>query len=295
MGKALFTGAATALVTPFKNDTVDVAALDALIERQLEADIQALFPVGTTGEPATLSIEEWELVIRRTVIVSRGRVPVIAGTGGNDTRDVIERAQRAKVLGADAQLCVTPYYNKTTQQGLLAHYQAIARETELPIILYSVPSRTGMSIAPETCAELAKSEQIIGLKEAGGDVGRAIDILALCGGALPLYCGSDEITVPMLAAGASGVVSVLSNALPEALVQLTREWAAGNMGSAAALQRRYQPLIRLLFRQVSPIPVKAALAAMGLCENSLRLPLFPLTEEEQAPLIAELRRLEVLR
>ena len=152
-----------------------------------------------------------------------------------------------------------------------------------------------MSIAPETCAELAKSEQIIGLKEAGGDVGRAIDILALCGGDLPLYCGSDEITVPMLAAGASGVVSVLSNALPEVLVQLTREWAAGNVGSAAALQWRYQPLIRLLFRQVSPIPVKAALAAMGLCENSLRLPLFPLTEDEQAPLIAELRRLEGLR
>ena len=295
MSKALFTGAATALVTPFKNNAVDVAALDMLVERQLAAGIQALFPVGTTGEPASLSIDEWELVIRRTVDVCHGRVPVIVGTGGNNTRDVIGRAARAKALGADAQLCVTPYYNKTTQAGLLAHYRAIAEGSSLPVIAYSVPGRTGMSIAVETCAELARMDQIVGLKEAGGDVGRAADIRALCGDALPLYCGSDEITVPMLSIGASGVVSVLSNVVPQAVALLTRFWASGAAPMAASLQLQYQPLIRLLFRQVSPIPVKAAMAALGLCENSLRLPLVPLTKEEQAPLIAELKRLEVLK
>ena len=295
MGKALFTGAATALVTPFKGDGIDVPALDRLIERQLEAGIQALFPVGTTGEPATLSVEEWELVIRRTVEICHGRIPVIAGTGGNNTRDVIDRAVRAKALGADAQLCVTPYYNKTTQEGLFAHYRAIAEATSLPIIVYSVPSRTGMSVAVDTCARLSQLDQIVGLKEAGGDVGRAIDIRAACGDALPIYFGSDEITVPMLSVGASGVVSVLSNALPEAVVGMTNAWFAGDTAAAAAMQLKYQPLIRLLFRQVSPIPIKAALAAMGLCENSLRLPLLALDEAEQAPLLAELRRLEVLK
>ncbi|MBO4298389.1 MAG: 4-hydroxy-tetrahydrodipicolinate synthase, partial [Clostridia bacterium] len=192
MGKALFTGAATALVTPFKGDGIDVPALDRLIERQLEAGIQALFPGGPTGEPATLSVEEWELVIRRTVEICHGRIPVIAGTGGNNTRDVIDRAVRAKALGADAQLCVTPYYNKTTQEGLFAHYRAIAEATSLPIIVYSVPSRTGMSVAVDTCARLSQLDQVVGLKEAGGDVGRAIDIRAACGDALPIYCGSDE-------------------------------------------------------------------------------------------------------
>ena len=294
MGKALFRGAATALITPFRGGEVDVPALDALVERQLDAGIRALFPVGTTGEPATLSVEEWELVIRRTVAVCGGRVPVIAGTGGNNTRDVLERAARAKALGTDAQLCVTPYYNKTTQQGLLAHYRAVAEGSGLPIIVYSVPGRTGMSIAPETCMQLADMEMVVGLKEAGGDAGRAADILAACGDRLPLYCGSDEISVPLLSIGASGVVSVLSNVLPEAVVRLAGAVAAGDIRTAAALQLRYQPLVRLLFRQVSPIPVKAALAAMGLCENSLRLPLLPLTEEEQAPLIAELRKLEVI-
>ena len=294
MGKALFRGAATALITPFRGGEVDVPALDALVERQLDAGIRALFPVGTTGEPATLSVEEWELVIRRTVAVCGGRVPVIAGTGGNNTRDVLERAARAKALGADAQLCVTPYYNKTTQQGLLAHYRAVAEGSGLPMIVYSVPGRTGMSIAPETCLQLADMEMVVGLKEAGGDAGRAADILAACGDRLPLYCGSDEISVPLLSIGASGVVSVLSNVLPEAVVRLAGAVAAGDIRTAAALQLRYQPLVRLLFRQVSPIPVKAALAAMGLCENSLRLPLLPLTEEEQAPLIAELRKLEVI-
>ena len=189
---------------------------------------------------------------------------------------------------------MTPYYNKTTQRGLLEHYRTVAEQSALPLIAYSVPSRTGMSISLETCAGLSGIEQVIGLKEAGGDVARAADILALCGEKLPLYCGSDELTVPMLSIGASGVVSVLSNALPDAVISMTQAWAAGNTAKAAALQLRYQPLIRLLFRQVSPIPVKAAMAAMGLCENSLRLPLTALEAEEEAPLLAELRRLEVL-
>ena len=295
MGRLLFQGAATALVTPFRDGGVDVPALDRMVERQLDAGIQALFPCGTTGEPATLSADEWALVIRRTVEIVHGRVPVIAGTGGNDTRDVLARAERARDLGADAQLCVTPYYNKTTQKGLLAHYRAITAGSDLPVLVYSVPGRTGMSIAPETCAALAEDGQIIGLKEAGGDAGRAADILALCGGRLPVYCGSDEITVPMLAIGAAGVVSVLSNIVPGQVVEMTRRLAGGDVRGAAALQLRYQPLTRLLFRQVSPIPVKAALGAMGLCENSLRLPLTALEGDELLPLIAELKRLEVIQ
>ena len=295
MSKALFTGAATALVTPFRNGTVDVPALDRMVERQLAAGTQALFPVGTTGEPATLETEEWELVLRRTVELCRGRIPVIAGTGGNNTRDVLARAERARALGADAQLCVTPYYNKTTQRGLIAHYQAIARESGLPVILYSVPGRTGMSIAVDTCEALSHEDGIIGLKEAGGDVGRAADIRAACGDRLPLYSGSDELNVPMLSIGAAGLVSVLGNLVPEQTVKMAAAWAAGDTNTAMVLQLTYQPLIRLLFRQVSPIPVKAALAAMGLCENSLRLPLVPLEGPESEPLMAELRRLEVIK
>ncbi len=294
MAKALFTGAATALVTPFKNGCIDIPALDRLVEGQLDAGIQALLPVGTTGEPATLSVEEWKLVIRRTVDICHGRIPVIAGTGGNNTQDVIDRATRAKALGADAQLCVTPYYNKTTQRGLYEHYRMIAEDSALPVIVYSVPSRTGMSIALETCVRLSRLPQIIGLKEAGGDVARSADILAACGNDLPLYSGSDELTVPLLSIGASGVVSVLSNAVPQAVVGMTSAWFSGDVRSAAAVQLKYLPLIRLLFKQVSPMPIKAMMGAMGLCENSLRPPVSPLDDEEQAPLLAELKKLEII-
>ena len=295
MKKPLFVGAATALITPMQKDgSVDYQALEALIENQLANGIQALVPCGTTGEPATLSLDEWQEVIRRTVLQVHHRVPVIAGTGGNNTRDVIERAALAKALGADAQLCVTPYYNKTTQEGLTAHYRAIADASELPLILYSVPSRTGMAISLETLKKLSLHPNIIGLKEAGGDIGRTGDILAACGDELPVFCGSDEMTVPMLSLGAAGVISVLSNALPSAVAGMTESWMNGNIAEARTLQLRYLPLIRLLFRQVSPIPIKAVMHLMGLCENELRLPLLPLDAEAEQVLRSELVRLKVL-
>ena len=294
MKAPLFKGSATALITPMKNGEIDLPALDRLLERQLSGGIQALVPCGTTGEPATLSPEEWRTVIARTVDVVGKRVPVIAGTGGNNTRDVIEKANLARQLGADAQLCVTPYYNKTTQEGLLAHYRAIARETALPVILYSVPARTGMAISVDTLKELSRLDQIVALKEAGGDIARAADIRVACGDDLPLYCGADEMTVPMLSIGASGVISVLSNAMPEAVRAMTDAWFSGNVSEAGRAQLLLLPLIRLLFRQVSPIPIKAALHLMGVCENELRLPLVPLSGDSLEPLRRELERLEVL-
>ena len=219
---------------------------------------------------------------------------MIAGTGGNNTRDVLERAALAKTLGADAQLCVTPYYNKTTQEGLTAHYRLIARESPLPVIMYSVPSRTGMAISLETIKKLCGEPAVIGLKEAGGDIGRTGDIIAACGDEMPVFSGSDEITVPMLSLGAHGVISVLSNALPAQVAEMTGSWFSGDLLKARRLQLSLLPLIRLLFQQVSPIPIKAALFLMGRCENVLRLPLLPLDEDAMEPLRQELTRLHVL-
>ena len=294
MKTPLFRGAATALITPMRDGNVDYQALEKLIDSQLENGIQALVPCGTTGEPATLSPDEWREVIRFTVDRVQHRVPVIAGTGGNNTRDVIERAAVARSLGADAQLCVTPYYDKTTQEGLTAHYHAIADGSALPVILYSVPSRTGMAISLDTLKTLSRHSNIIALKEAGGDIGRTGDIIAACGDDLPVYCGSDEMTVPMLSLGAAGVISVLSNAIPSAVSGMTDSWFAGDTAAACSLQLRYLPLIRLLFKQVSPIPVKAAMHLMGLCENDLRLPLLPLDDAAAEPLRQELIRLNAL-
>ncbi|MBQ8081618.1 MAG: 4-hydroxy-tetrahydrodipicolinate synthase [Clostridia bacterium] len=293
--QVLFEGAATALITPMRGDgSLDLPALERLIENQLDGGIAALIACGTTGEPATLTYPEWETVVGETVRLARGRVPVIAGTGGNNTADTILRAKRAKALGADAQLCVTPYYNKTSQEGLLLHYKAIVEQSALPIILYSVPSRTGMQIAVETLVRLAEMPQIIALKEAGGDIGRVADIRDACGDALPIYCGSDEMTVPMLSLGAKGVISVLSNLLPQPTAQMAELYLNGKVQDAADLQLRYIRLIRLLFKEVSPIPVKAAMSMLGLCEDALRLPLTPMTEGNRALLKNELIRLGVL-
>ncbi len=289
--KPLFFGCGTAMITPFdEQGRLDLPALDRLIDFQLDNHIDALIACGTTGEPATLSEEEWAEVIRRTVERVHGRIPVIAGTGSNSTDQVIHRAGIARRLGADAQLCVTPYYNKTTQAGLVAHYRAVTAASDLPLIIYNVPSRTGLSIQPAALAELKDDERIIGLKEAAGDAARAADIAALCGDSLPLYSGSDELTVQLRAIGSFGTVSVLSNLLPAEMVKMTHL----DIREAAAVQLRLMPLIRLLFREVSPIPVKAAMAMAGMCANVLRLPLVPMSGENAALLEKELRRLNIL-
>ena len=294
MKKVLFSGAATALVTPMTKDGLDLPALDRLIEFQLENGIQALLICGTTGEPSTLTADEWKVSIARTFAAVHGRVPVIAGTGSNSTAHVLELAAIAKELGADAQLCVTPYYNKTTQAGLAAHYQKIADESALPVILYNVPARTGMGISLDALKALAKHDNILALKEAGGDIGRVADIFACVGDDLTIYSGADEMNVAMMSLGAKGTISVLSNICPKETAQMADACLRGDYKKAAALQIRMMPLIRLLFSEVSPIPVKCALHLMGMMEETLRLPLVPMSVAGREKLQNEMTRLGLL-
>lgn len=275
----LFTGCATALVTPFTSGgSIDQNALHRLIENQLEAQADALVLLGTTAEPCTLTMAEREHIIHIGVQVVNGRIPIIVGTGANDTLHAEEYAKQAEALGADGQLCVTPYYNKTTQTGLVRHFSKIADSSNLPIILYNVPSRTGISITAQTAAELALHPKIIGLKEASGDLALAADILFMTKHRLPLYCGNDDLILPLMALGAQGAISVCANVLPKQTGDLTHACLNGDFDHAKALQFTLLPLIRCLFSQVNPIPAKAALFMMNLCEDTLRLPLIPLEE-----------------
>ena len=286
MKKTLFTGCGTALITPFKDGKVDVDTLRRLIDMQLENGIDALVANGTTGEPATMNDEEWVLVLKTVVEQANGRVPVICGTGGNNTASVIAKAKLAKELGADAQLCVTPYYNKTTQAGLIAHYQAIARNSELPVIVYNVPSRTGLNMLPETLAVLAEEENIIAVKEASANMIQIMDMMRLCGDKIDFYSGSDELTAPIMAIGGKGVISVLSNLAPAQMKQMTH----GRIENAVKMNLEFMPLIHALFKQTSPCPAKAAAAMMDICSDEVRLPLIPLNDEEKAALRAELEK-----
>lgn len=281
----LFTGCATALVTPFLPDgSLDEEALRRLIALQLDAGIDALVLLGTTGEPNTLSMDEREHVITIGLEAACGRIPVLVGTGSNDTRRAIEYAKQAKKLGAQGQLSVTPYYNKTTQNGLIRHYSAVLDSCDLPMILYNVPSRTGMRIEPDTLAQLAVHPNVAGLKEASGDVSLAADFLQRTHGELPLYCGNDDLIVPLMALGASGAISVCSNILPMQTRLITFACKNGCFDEAADAQFALLPLMRALFSQVSPIPVKAALAMMGLIHEVVRLPLVPMDEPQRSRL-----------
>lgn len=290
MKKTLFTGCGTALITPFKNGEVDVDALRRLVDTQIENGIDALIANGTTGEPSTMNDEEWVLVLKTVVEHANGRVPVICGTGGNNTAAVIAKAKLARELGADAQLCVTPYYNKTTQAGLIAHYQAIARNTDLPVIVYNVPSRTGLNILPETLAVLAEEENIIAVKEASANMIQIMDMMRLCGDKIDFYSGSDELTAPIMALGGKGVISVLSNIAPAQMRQMTH----GRIENAVKMNLEFMPLIHALFRQTSPCPVKAAAEMMGMCTDEVRLPLIALNESEKAALKAEMKKVGLL-
>ncbi len=290
MKKTLFTGCGTALITPFHNGEIDMDALHRLIDLQLEAGIDAIVANGTTGEPSTMSDEEWALVLKTVVDQVHGRIPVIAGTGGNNTAAVIRKARLARELGADAQLCVTPYYNKTTQAGLVAHYQAIARDNTLPVIVYNVPSRTGLNVLPETLAAIAREENVIAVKEASANMIQIMDMMRLCGDEIDFYSGSDELTAPFMAMGAKGVISVLSNIAPVQMRQMTH----GRIENAVKMNLHFLPLIQALFKQTSPCPVKAAAEMLGLCGDEVRLPLIPLNESEKAALKAEMEKAGLL-
>lgn len=274
MKTPIFKGSATALVTPFdRQGELDEPALLALIDWQLRCGTDALVVCATTGECATLSDREWSRVVSLAVERAAGRVPVIAGTGRNDTIHALRLGQEAKALGADAVLTVTPYYNKTTQQGLLRHYLFLAEGVELPMLLYNVPSRTGMSFRAETYAALAEHPNIYGVKEASGDFGLILRTRALCPEDFALYSGNDDQIVPILALGGLGVISTAANVVPAELHALCDSFFRGDLPEARAIQLRLQPLIQALFLEVNPIPVKAALAAMGRMEETVRMPL----------------------
>lgn len=274
MKTPIFKGSATALVTPFdRQGELDEPALLALIDWQLRCGTDALVVCATTGECATLSDREWSRVVSLAVERAAGRVPVIAGTGRNDTIHALRLGQEAKALGADAVLTVTPYYNKTTQQGLLRHYLFLAEGVELPMLLYNVPSRTGMSFRAETYAALAEHPNIYGVKEASGDFGLILRTRAICPEDFALYSGNDDQIVPILALGGLGVISTAANVVPAELHALCDSFFRGDLPEARAIQLRLQPLIQALFLEVNPIPVKAALAAMGRMEETVRMPL----------------------
>ena len=294
MRTPIFQGTCTALVTPFTHDGIDIPALKQLVNWQLEAGVSALVICGTTGEPSTMSEAEWAQVVGTAVEAADGRIPVIAGTGGNNTRHVIELARQARRLGAAAQLCVTPYYNKTTPKGLIAHYTAIAEDGSLPIILYNVPGRTGLNMQPETVAELSLHPQIVGMKEASADLIRLSDMMRLSAPDFAFYSGSDEVIVPLMALGGLGVVSVLSNLAPRQTVALTQAMLQENFKEAAALQLQLMPLIHALFLEVNPMPAKAGLAMMGRLQDILRLPLLPMSEAGRKLLAAEMQKLGLL-
>lgn len=286
-----FNGVFTALITPFKDGAVDTAAYDALVERQIEAGVAGLVPVGTTGEAATLSDEEADALIARTVKLAAGRALVMAGAGANDTKKTIDKVKRAEQAGADAVLIVTPYYNKPTQAGLVAHYGAAAEATSLPVMLYSVPGRCGVEIAPETCAALLdRHNNIVAIKEAGGSAARVTQLRTACGDRLIIHSGDDGLTLPFLSLGAVGVTSVVANVAPREMVQLVEAWKTGDTARALALHELIAELTDGMFIESNPGPVKAALALSNLAGPEMRLPMVPVSPANRERLAGILGR-----
>lgn len=275
----MFQGCGTALVTPFqKNGSIDEAALRRLVKRQIEAGIHFLVPVGTTGESPTISLEEHLRVVEIVVEEAKGQVPVLAGAGGYWTDDVIDLIERIEKLGVDGILSVTPYYNKPTQEGLYQHYKALAKATKLPIILYSVQGRTGVNIEPATVKRLAAIKNIIGIKEASGSMAQVARVIQEVPEGFLVLSGDDSVTIPLMALGGHGVISVVGNQIPGEMANLAEACLNQDFGTARAIQRQYLPLMEVNFIESNPIPVKASLALMGLCKPVWRLPLVPPSE-----------------
>ena len=291
MKAPVFEGVATALITPLNENGIDYNAFARLIDWQINEGVNALVVCGTTGESSTLTDKEHKSAIEFAVNEVGGRIPVIAGTGSNDTAYALELTDFSCKAGVDGVLVVTPYYNKATQNGLFKMFTEIADRAAAPVILYNVPSRTGVNIAPETVARLSKHPNISGIKEAGGNISAVAEIAALCGDDINIYSGNDDQTVPIMSLGGKGCISVLSNLLPHNTAQMCKKMLAGDTKGALDLQLKYLPLIKALFCEVNPIPVKAAMAAMGYCENYLRLPLTPMEEAHKEILLNEMRKM----
>ena len=287
--KTIFQGVATAIVTPMNKNGVDYDAFGRLIDWQIEQGINGLVVAGTTGEGSTLSDEEHREVLAYAVKRINGRVPCIAGTGSNNTAYAIELTQYACSIGCDAMLVVTPYYNKATQKGLVKMFNAIADASTKPIIVYNIPSRTGVNIEPATFVELAKHPRIAAIKEASGNLSKMVEEFALLDGSLDIYSGNDDQIVPTLSMGGKGVISVLSNIMPKETVAMCDAFFAGDVATAAKMQCKYLPLIQALFCEVNPIPVKAALATMGRMEGVIRLPLTEMEEDHQEKMVSIMR------
>lgn len=281
MKKVIFKGCATALVTPFTNDGINFEELRKLIEFQILEGIDALVICGTTGESSTMSLDEKKSVIDFSVKVANCRVPIIAGTGGNNTADAVAMSKYAESVGADGLLLVTPYYNKTTQKGLIAHFSKIAESVNIPIILYNVPSRTGLNIEPEICLELSKIPNIVAIKEASGNISQVAKIANLCNDELTIYSGNDDQILPILSLGGLGVISVLSNVYPKFVHEMVMDYLTGNWQKATASQIYSLPLINALFSEVNPIPIKYALNKIGFNCGIPRLPLIELSDKNK--------------
>ena len=294
MKNTVFTGAATAIVTPLTKDGVDYEAFGRLIDWQIEAGIDAIVAVGTTGEGSTLTDEEHKEAIRFCVERVNGRVPVIAGTGSNDTAYGIELSQYACEAGADALLLVTPYYNKATPKGLIKNFLETADKTTKPIILYNVPSRTGCNIPLSVYKELAKHERIVAVKEASGNISAIAELIAECGDYFDIYSGNDDQIVPIMSLGGKGVISVLSNILPRETHEICKLCAEGNFAQGAEMQLKYLKFINSLFCEVNPVPVKTAMAALGYCTEEMRLPLCEMEDANREKLMNAMRELSII-
>ena len=289
MKQTIFTGAGTAIITPLNKDGIDYASFAGLIEWQIQQGVDAIVAVGTTGEGSTLTDEEHKEAIKFCVEQVAGRVPVIAGTGSNDYDYAVQLTQYACDVGADAMLLVTPYYNKATQNGLIAFFSGLADASSKPCVLYNVPSRTGCNLLPETLAVLAEHPNIVAIKEACGNISQIAQEAALCGDKIDIYSGNDDQIVPILSLSGKGVISVLSNIMPAQTSELCKSYFRGETEKARKMQLELLPLINALFCEVNPIPVKAACAAMGYGENYLRLPLTPMEKPHEEKLLALMR------
>lgn len=292
----MFTGTYTAIVTPFRDGKVDEAALVKLVRLQIKAGVEGIVPVGTTGESPTLDYDEHIRVIEVVVNAAAGRVKVLAGTGGNSTKEAIYLTQRAEQVGADGSLQVAPYYNKPSQEGVFRHFREVARKTKLRIVLYSIPGRCGIEIGVDTVKRLAAAcKNIVGIKEAGGNADRVSQLRAVCGPKFEILSGDDSLTLPFMAVGAQGVISVASNVIPKQVGDMVRAFAKGDVATAQKLHAKYYPIFKDLFIETNPVPTKATLAMLGLIEEDVRLPLVPLADANRARLIKTLKGCGVLK
>lgn len=290
----MFKGAGVAIVTPFKDGKFDKEAYERLIDFQIENGTQALIVLGTTGEASTINYNEKEEIINTAVEKVKKRIPVIVGTGSNCTNSAVESTKQAERLGADGILIVTPYYNKCTNKGMIAHFTAVANATKLPVILYNVPGRTAVNIPPEVVVAMSKVENVIGIKEASGNISQILEIKRLVGEDFMIYSGNDDQVIPIYACGGHGVISVASNAIPKEMQEMCAAFMDGDVAKALKLQLDYKKFIDLIFSEVNPIPIKAALHEMKYIENELRLPLTPMEEANRNKLVDEMKRLNIV-